>query len=84
MKVINQKLRISVNEVDNESFLGKDEKKLKDLARKMKIETSNLKWTDKQSDEEKHSLSLWWNQKWRHLYNSSLTFLFINGHLDRP
>ena len=40
MKVINQKLRISVNEVDNESFLGKDEKKLKDLGRKMKIETS--------------------------------------------
>ena len=43
MKVINQKLRISVNEVDNESFLWKDEKRLKDLARKMKIETSNLK-----------------------------------------
>ena len=43
MKVIDQKLRISVNGVDNVSFLGKDEKKLKDLARKMKIETSNLK-----------------------------------------
>ena len=33
MKVIYQKFRISVNEVDNESFLGKDEKKLKDSER---------------------------------------------------
>ena len=79
MKVI----RISVNEVDNESFLGKDEKKLKDLARKIKIETSNLKWKDKQLDEEKH----WGCDGTKNegiFYNSSLTFLFINGHLDRP
>ena len=43
MKVIYQKLRISVNEVDNKSSLWKDEEKFKGLAREMKIETSNLK-----------------------------------------